>query len=209
MFEISKDDLLDMEVTFVHKAPGFHVLCQTTPSIKHPGYVDYEVVDLRNQTSVYSKRPVVPDYAIEFLTRTLKSECGLDLERLEMSTKKLRRTPVADPVAEIYSEMESEAEAEEIGEALDATVGGECVYFMTAGEFVKIGKATGSPEKRRRTLQTGCPFSLQISAYLPGGYELEATLHRRFGHLRCRESGEWFKNEGELSAFINSIKDSK
>lgn len=66
------------------------------------------------------------------------------------------------------------------------------VYFIqcTAGP-IKIGVAV-DVEERLRTLQCGSPFELRLIARVPGGYDLEADLHRRLCEHRLH--GEWFAN---------------
>ncbi|QVJ07708.1 hypothetical protein [Sphingopyxis phage VSN-002] len=81
------------------------------------------------------------------------------------------------------------------------------IYFIANGEteesWVKIGYTTGSVETRRRSLQTGCPFSLNILAFAPGEPVDERRLHDRFAAYRGY--GEWFSLEGSLSAYVHSL----
>lgn len=80
---------------------------------------------------------------------------------------------------------------------------GEIVYFLRAGDFVKIGKATGSPDDRVAQLKTGCPFPIEVIATIPGGYEKERELHNRFADVRAH--GEWFHATPRLMSFIASV----
>lgn len=80
---------------------------------------------------------------------------------------------------------------------------GEIVYFLRAGEFIKIGKATGDPLSRVSQLKTGCPFPIEVVATMPGGYREEGDLHNRFQHIRAH--GEWFHATLELCAYIETI----
>ena len=57
------------------------------------------------------------------------------------------------------------------------------------GTPVKIGMGR-DPLKRLATLQTGSWQTLRLLHILPGGRQLEATLHRRLRDARV--SGEWF-----------------
>lgn len=82
--------------------------------------------------------------------------------------------------------------------------GMEIVYFLRAGDFIKIGKATGSPKSRIATLQTGCPFQISVLAYMPGGLAEESALHQRFAALRTH--GEWFRASPDLLSFIDSVE---
>lgn len=66
------------------------------------------------------------------------------------------------------------------------------VYFMTCREAnaVKIGHSI-DPEGRLPEIQLGCPLPLILEAVLPGGFEDECAMHRRFSDDRIH--GEWFK----------------
>lgn len=78
------------------------------------------------------------------------------------------------------------------------------VYFIGAGDFVKIGWAI-DPTKRVKELQTGCPHELTILATLHGTQVEEFELHRRFAAYRVRHNGEWFHATPELLSFISEI----
>ncbi len=80
----------------------------------------------------------------------------------------------------------------------------EVVYFLRAGDFIKIGKATGSPKARIASMRTGCPFPITVLAYMPGGIKEEFSLHNRFSSIRAH--GEWFHADAELVEFIESIE---
>lgn len=79
----------------------------------------------------------------------------------------------------------------------------EIVYFLRAGEFIKIGKATGTPANRVAALRTGCPFPIEVMGTIAGGLECEIKLHRRFAHIRAH--GEWFHAAPDLIAFIEKV----
>lgn len=64
---------------------------------------------------------------------------------------------------------------------------------------IKIGVTTNLA-KRLATLQTGCPWRLQVMGvtYRPDAYQMERWLHEHFGEYRIRSDGEWFlPPEGE------------
>ena len=75
------------------------------------------------------------------------------------------------------------------------TMGGICyVYFIRAGEFIKIGRAN-DPYERMYQLQTGNPIKLElleIRGYpdRQSALEAEKTLHDYFEGVRTE--GEWF-----------------
>lgn len=77
------------------------------------------------------------------------------------------------------------------------------VYFLGAGPFVKIGKATGDPSQRIDQLKTGCPFPIQVLGFVPGGRIEESLLHSRFAKYRAH--GEWFRNEGALAEYLKTL----
>jgi hypothetical protein len=72
---------------------------------------------------------------------------------------------------------------------------GEVVYFVRAGDAVKIGR-TGNLAGRLRALATGSAVPLELLAAVPGGRHEEARLHRQWGHLHVR--GEWFRADEAL-----------
>ena len=66
-----------------------------------------------------------------------------------------------------------------------------CVYFISDGEFVKIG-VTGDINNRFRILQTANARKLKILnvIYTDSPYELEEELHKRYAWKRVNK--EWF-----------------
>ena len=79
------------------------------------------------------------------------------------------------------------------------------VYFLQAGPFVKIGKASfGDVGARIEDMQTGCPYDMRILAVVPGDLKEERALHSRFSAFKVR--GEWFRLEPELSSHIDSLR---
>lgn len=56
--------------------------------------------------------------------------------------------------------------------------------------FIKVGFSHNSPDKRLRSIQTGCPYKVEILIVKEGASALEGMLH---GHLKeFRVQGEWF-----------------
>lgn len=77
------------------------------------------------------------------------------------------------------------------------------VYFVRGGEFVKIGYASNA-KNRVRDLQVNCPFQLSLIYSMPGTFQTEIGLHRRFkAHAT---SGEWFRWCDEIAEFIESMR---
>lgn len=75
--------------------------------------------------------------------------------------------------------------------------GGEVVYFVAAGPYVKIGHSTHDAIDRRvAELQTGNPETLEVLALFEGGLWLEQALHDYFAGARVR--GEWFELTAEI-----------
>jgi hypothetical protein len=80
----------------------------------------------------------------------------------------------------------------------------QCVYFITDGEFIKIGVAV-DPQKRLNGLQTGNPRQLRLLGTVPGGTSLERGLHACFQARHVH--GEWFRlTEGEAGALIAALR---
>lgn len=79
----------------------------------------------------------------------------------------------------------------------DAT---EWVYFLRAGDFVKIGYTTDLAGRLKR-LQTGSPHELKLLMLQRGSKETERGFHRQFRPLQAH--GEWFKLEGALLDYLN------
>jgi hypothetical protein len=69
---------------------------------------------------------------------------------------------------------------------------------------IKIGRSI-SPDKRRETLLTWCPFPLEIVAEIEGPKELERRFHQHFIDLYMRH--EWFRVSNELQAVIREINE--
>ena len=77
------------------------------------------------------------------------------------------------------------------------------VYFIQAGEFIKIGYAA-DPNKRLLSIKTGSPLPVKIIHFFPGTMKDERSLHSRFSHLRAE--GEWFRVEPDLVSFIDGLR---
>jgi len=65
------------------------------------------------------------------------------------------------------------------------------IYLFKAGQFYKIGVSI-NPEKRARTLQTGCPHKIEIvyQKIMHDAYAAEFSLHHLYQSKRTH--GEWF-----------------
>jgi len=79
---------------------------------------------------------------------------------------------------------------------------GSVVYFIKAGNVVKIGIAANA-DKRLRELQTANPHRLELLGTITGGRSKEMELHERFHHLRL--SGEWFTASAELLEYVAAL----
>lgn len=73
------------------------------------------------------------------------------------------------------------------------------VYFMKAGNAVKIGRSTNL-RSRFKSLQTGSADAARIVKILPGGKRREKEFHKRFAEYRLR--GEWFDLRGTLAKYL-------
>ena len=76
------------------------------------------------------------------------------------------------------------------------------IYFVQGDTHVKIGRTTNLTV-RLTALQAASPVPLRLLATLTEGATDEATLHRRFAHLRVH--GEWFQQTAELQAFVDAV----
>jgi excisionase family DNA binding protein len=74
------------------------------------------------------------------------------------------------------------------------------VYAIACGQYVKIGKARNI-KRRMATLQACNPEPLKLLAVLSEDPADETMFHQRFAAYR--HSGEWFRVEGELAAFLS------
>lgn len=92
----------------------------------------------------------------------------------------------------------------ELAEPFRETV--SCVYYIRAGDKIKIGKAV-DPRQRMRELQTGNGETLILLATEPGGLDVERARHRQFRRLRVR--GEWFRAEPALLHHIATVHAAK
>ncbi len=74
------------------------------------------------------------------------------------------------------------------------------VYFITAGDQVKIGFSK-NPKDRARAYQTTSPVPVTLAGVIEDGDEmLESILHQRF--YENRTHGEWFNLTDEISELI-------
>lgn len=82
------------------------------------------------------------------------------------------------------------------------------VYFIRQDMpdgLVKIGFTRRPVEKRLAELQKHHACALVVAAVAPGLMSEERHLHDRFSHLRV--SGEWFRPDDELNAYIRLVLD--
>jgi hypothetical protein len=60
----------------------------------------------------------------------------------------------------------------------------------------------GGVASRLSTLQVGCPYPLEVMAFIPDMDE--AKVRKQFEHLKAR--GEWHTLTAEVLAFISGVK---
>lgn len=80
------------------------------------------------------------------------------------------------------------------------------VYFIQSGEYLKIGIST-NVTRRLAQLRQRMPHPAIVLHTTPGGTREERALHRRFRALH--HTGEWFRYEGELVEFVESLRTSE
>lgn len=75
------------------------------------------------------------------------------------------------------------------------------VYLIEARNgLVKIGCAN-APEHRLSVIAGHSPIPVRLIAVLPGHFEVEGELHRRFAAYR--ENREWFRLSGDFADFVD------
>lgn len=75
------------------------------------------------------------------------------------------------------------------------------IYFLRANSWVKIGW-TRNLASRLRELQVASPFRLRVLGVLPGAFDVERMLHRRYHRFWIR--GEWFHAASEIVDFART-----
>lgn len=81
---------------------------------------------------------------------------------------------------------------------------GSNIYFVTAEgtNFLKIGYAT-DVASRIDQIRAGCPYPMRVIASIPGTKQDEHQLHLRFRQFH--NHNEWFRLEGDLLAYVDSL----
>tara|TARA_R100000995_G_scaffold44337_1_gene20816 strand:- start:198 stop:653 length:456 start_codon:yes stop_codon:yes gene_type:complete len=80
----------------------------------------------------------------------------------------------------------------------------EChIYFIRCLDSVKIGYSK-NPAMRLSALQTANPNKLELLYSFPSMKYREEEIHQELSHLRM--SGEWFRYNEEIDAYIKKIK---
>ena len=77
------------------------------------------------------------------------------------------------------------------------------VYFISDGEYIKIGYTKRKPDNRLKQLNTGNNKKLYLLGYIQGDKKKEKELHLKFNKYRIRQNGEWFLPSDELIEYIN------
>jgi hypothetical protein len=76
------------------------------------------------------------------------------------------------------------------------------VYAIESGDAVKIGWA-GDPFRRLSELNVGSPDDHKLLGYIPATKDQERELHGLCAAHRIR--GEWFRKEGPVLFFVESL----
>lgn len=77
------------------------------------------------------------------------------------------------------------------------------IYFMRAGEFVKIGRSKNW-RYRMSGMQVGSPYTIVPLLVLIGDESEEQRLHHRFRESRFR--GEWFRLSDAIREYIKGSR---
>lgn len=96
------------------------------------------------------------------------------VQRLRGARHQRERQAVLDLVEQIQAERQS------------------LVYLVRSGHFSKIGFSRNVPQ-RVRQLATASSMPVRLVAVVPGGRQLEQTLHTEFASLR--QHLEWFRDK--------------
>lgn len=163
-----------------HTSSQCVVMASIFESAKHPGYFHCRVVGKDASETINPIAPEAVGVMVEHLLNIYGRTCR------ELTWVRADQVPADNGHA-----WQPSAPKDEI------------VYFLRAGDFVKIGKATGAATSRVSQLKTGCPFPIEVVATIPGGYAKEGALHRRFASIRAH--GEWFHATPELLAYVAEV----
>lgn len=79
---------------------------------------------------------------------------------------------------------------------------GTYVYFMKAGNTVKIGHSK-NPRERAKSLQTSRHEQIEILYTVSGGRITERYFHNKFA--KCRLHGEWFQYGSRIALFLAGL----
>ncbi len=129
-------------------------------------------------------------YCQETGTNILKS-----LNELEAVRKLVGSSRVANSTSSAKSRVSSGAlSRQELNKGLGYVYLVRCKGF----DFYKIGVSKVSVEHRLSSLQTGCPFDLEVlhTGYSLGYRSIETLLHNKY--RLYNERGEWFKLNNNL-----------
>lgn len=78
----------------------------------------------------------------------------------------------------------------------------EVVYFIQAGDFVKIGR-TRNIKRRIDQTQVHCPFPIQLIGTIEGDKDVEREIHDMFKPYQS--TGEWFNLTPEVREKLKDI----
>ena len=75
-------------------------------------------------------------------------------------------------------------------------------------EFVKFGVTNGlTPKRRLDTMQTGCPYELELLATCDGSTATEGFIHLMLHKAKAHHRGEWFKWGFDAETIVGMMKD--
>lgn len=79
------------------------------------------------------------------------------------------------------------------------------VYFVKVNRTVKIGfTEERSLNKRLKSLQSGCPYDIQLIHQEKADLCAERSIHKAFNIFSI--NGEWYNHKNEIFYFLNFVK---
>lgn len=161
------------------------IFCTVKESFEYKSYFNIEIISVENQCSINTKKPVSAEF-VKYSFNSYLKELNSNHQLFKWDCKE--QEPIKSTISKTSRKLVSVEKLQDI------------VYFVSAGDFIKIGKSTGNPKARIQTLQTGCPYKIEVIGWINGDVCLEKELHQRFSKHKAH--GEWFKNHSDITDYL-------